>query len=129
VSGFRAAKNIGAPMTGKRMWVAAWFVAVVGLCSGIAAANERFPAGTVKALDRAVDEQMREQNLPGVVVAIRVPGQGSYVVARRNANLRTGRPRQVDDPFRITSITKTFVATAVLQLVDASKLKKADKLA
>jgi D-alanyl-D-alanine carboxypeptidase len=109
--------------------LAACFVAVAALHTGIAAADQRLPADTVEALDRAVDEQMREQNLPSVVVAIRVPGQGSYVVARGKANLLTGRPRRVEDPFRIASITKTFVATAVLQLVDAGKLKKTDKLA
>ena len=97
--------------------------------AGIAAAEQRLPSATVEALDRAVDERMREQNLPSVVVAIRIPGRGDYIVARGKADLRTGRPRRADDPFRIASNTKTFVATAVLQLVDAGTLRKTDRLA
>jgi CubicO group peptidase (beta-lactamase class C family) len=55
--------------------------------------------------------------------------RGAYVVARGKANLATGRPRAVGDPFRIAGITKSFVATAVLQLVDVGRLRKSDKLA
>jgi len=72
---------------------------------------------------------MRADDLPGVVVGVWVPGEGEYVVARGKADLETGEKRDVDDPFRIVSITKTFVATAVLQLVDEGKLSKSDKLA
>lgn len=96
---------------------------------GGAAANQPLPPATVRALDRAVDEQVRAQGLPGVVVAIRIPGRGDYVAVRGEADRRTGRARRLADPFRIASITKTFVATAVLQLVEAGRLKKSDKLA
>ena len=33
-----------------------------------------------------------------------------------------------DDPFRIGSITKTFTATAILQLVEEGKLSRSDSL-
>lgn len=85
-----------------------------------------FSADVVKKLDAEVERQMQAKNLPGVVVAIAVPGEGEYVAARGKANLQTGRPREVGDPFRIASITKTFTATAVLQLVDQGKLRKTD---
>jgi D-alanyl-D-alanine carboxypeptidase len=71
---------------------------------------------------------MQANDLPGVVVGVWVPGEGEYVVARGKADLKTGEKRDVDDPFRIGSITKTFVATAILQLVDEGKLSKSDKL-
>jgi D-alanyl-D-alanine carboxypeptidase len=73
--------------------------------------------------------RMRDDDLPGVVVGVWVAGEGEYVVARGKANLETGEERDLDDPFRIGSITKTFVATAVLQLVEEGKLSKSDKLA
>jgi D-alanyl-D-alanine carboxypeptidase len=88
-----------------------------------------FSDDTIRRLDRAIAEQMRADDLPGVVVGVWVPGEGEYVVARGKADLETGEKRDVDDPFRIGSITKTFVATAVLQLVDEGKLSKSDKLA
>jgi CubicO group peptidase (beta-lactamase class C family) len=73
-----------------------------------------FSDETVRRLDGAIAKQMREDDLPGVVVGVWVPGEGRYVVARGKANLKTGEERDIDDPFRIGSITKTFVATAIL---------------
>jgi D-alanyl-D-alanine carboxypeptidase len=87
-----------------------------------------FSGETVRRLDGAIAEQMREEDLPGVVVGVWVPGEGRYVVARGKANLKTGEKRDLDDPFRIGSITKTFVATAVLQLIEEGELSRSDKL-
>jgi D-alanyl-D-alanine carboxypeptidase len=56
------------------------------------------------------------------------PGEGQYLTAQGKANLDTGEQRGPGQPFRIASITKTFTATAVLQLVDEGKLKISDKL-
>jgi len=50
------------------------------------------------------------------------------VVVKGKANLKAGEKRDLGDPFRIGSITKTVVATAVLQLVEEGKLSKTDKL-
>jgi D-alanyl-D-alanine carboxypeptidase len=88
-----------------------------------------FSGETVRRLDGAIAEQMREEDLPGVVVGVWVPGEGRYVVARGKANLKSGEKRDLHDPFRIGSITKTFVATAILQLVEEGRLSKTDKLA
>lgn len=87
-----------------------------------------FSAETVRRLDGAITKQMREEDLPGVVVGVWVPGEGRYVVAKGKANLETGEKRDLADQFRIGSITKTFVATAVLQLVEEGKLSKTDRL-
>jgi D-alanyl-D-alanine carboxypeptidase len=94
-------------------------------------AGSGFSDDTVRRLDRAIAKQMRgaiNEDLPGVVVGVWVPGEGEYVVARGKANIETDEKRDLDDPFRIGSITKTFVATAVLQLVEEGKLSKSDKL-
>src|ERR687893_277717 len=88
-----------------------------------------FSDDTVRRLDRAISNQMQANDLPGVVVGVWVPGEGEYVVARGKANLETGEKREVGDPFRVGSITKTFVATAVLRLVEEGELSKSDKLA
>src|SRR4028119_1756137 len=100
--------------------------------SGCGNAEQEAPSfsdDVVKRLDEAVADQMQYNDLPGVVVGVWVPGEGEYVVAKGEANLETGEKREVDDPFRIGSITKTFVATAVLQLVEEGELSKSDKLA
>jgi D-alanyl-D-alanine carboxypeptidase len=87
-----------------------------------------FSVETVRRLDGAIDKQIREDDLPGVVVGVWVPGEGRYMDAKGKANLKTGEKRDLDDQFRIGSITKTFVATAVLQLIEEGKLSKSDKL-
>lgn len=71
---------------------------------------------------------MQDKNLPGVLVVVSAPGQGEYVGAQGSANLDTGAEPQTNDRFRIGSVTKTFVATAILQLVDQGKLSKSDTL-
>jgi D-alanyl-D-alanine carboxypeptidase len=97
-------------------------------CGSDAQDDSRFSDDIVRQLDHTVTQHMEENALPGVVVGVWVPGEGEYVVARGLANLETGRKRDLDDPFRIASITKTFVATAILQLVDEGKLSKSDRL-
>jgi D-alanyl-D-alanine carboxypeptidase len=91
-------------------------------------APPHFSEDIVKRLDYAIASEMKYNNVPGVVVGVWVPGEGEYVVARGKANLKTGERRDLEDPFRIGSITKTFVATAILQLVEEGKLSKSDTL-
>jgi D-alanyl-D-alanine carboxypeptidase len=97
-------------------------------CGNDRQGDSGFSDDTVQRLDRAIAKQMQENNLPGVVVGVWVPGEGRYVVARGKANLETGEERDLEDPFRIGSITKTFTATAILQLIEEGKLSKSDKL-
>jgi D-alanyl-D-alanine carboxypeptidase len=58
-----------------------------------------------------------------------VPGGGTYRRAFGETSFQTHAPRGVDEPFRIASMTKTFIATVVLQLVDEGKLSLADPVA
>jgi D-alanyl-D-alanine carboxypeptidase len=94
-------------------------------CSNDRAAPH-FSEDAVEQLDSAIAFSMKYDDLPGVVVGVWVPGEGDYVVAKGKANLKTGEQRDLGDPFRIASITKTFTATAVLQLVEQGKLSKSD---
>ena len=91
-------------------------------------ADAEFSAEVIKQLDSLIDEEMEDLNLPGVVVAVWVPDEGEYFCAKGSANLKTDLARDLDSPFRIASITKTFTAIAVLQLIDEGKLKRSDKL-
>ena len=99
-----------------------------GVSQGSGQGGSGFSDDTVRRLDAAIAKRMQENDLPGVVVGVWVPGEGEYVVARGKANLRTGEKRDLGNPFRIGSITKTFTATAVSQLVEEGKLSKNDKL-
>lgn len=65
---------------------------------------------------------MRTLRVPGAIVLVDVPGQGTWLTGMGVGNIDTNTPIQVSDHMRIGSITKTFTATVVLQLVDEHKL-------
>jgi D-alanyl-D-alanine carboxypeptidase len=90
--------------------------------------EDRFSADNLQELDSTIAHVLEDKNLPGVLVAVSVPGEGEYVSAQGKANLDTGAEPQPTDQFRVGSVTKTFVATAILQLVDQGKLSKSDTL-
>jgi D-alanyl-D-alanine carboxypeptidase len=59
---------------------------------------------------------------PGAIVGIWVPGRGTWTYAAGLADMATKQPARLQDATRIGSVTKTFVGTLVLQLVDEGKL-------
>src|SRR4051794_31090297 len=63
--------------------------------------------------------------VPGAVVFVR-DGHHVFRLAAGTSNLTTGQPMRVDDRFRIASLTKTFAATVVMQLVDEGRLSLDD---
>jgi D-alanyl-D-alanine carboxypeptidase len=77
-------------------------------------------------LGRAADAAV-EAGVPGVAVYVRDQNR-TTVVTRGYDDLEAKRPMSVGDRFRIGSVTKTFVATIVLQLVDEGKLSLNDSV-
>jgi D-alanyl-D-alanine carboxypeptidase len=68
-----------------------------------------------------------EAGAPGVVALIR-SGQQSWQGASGLGDLGAKRPARAGDRFRIGSVTKSFVATLVLQLVGEGRLSLDDNL-
>jgi D-alanyl-D-alanine carboxypeptidase len=65
--------------------------------------------------------------VPGVVVLVRRDGR-TVQLAGGYSNLEKKTPMRVGDRFRIGSVTKSFVATVVLQLVGEGKLSLDDSI-
>ncbi|GAA1398892.1 serine hydrolase domain-containing protein [Kitasatospora putterlickiae] len=80
-------------------------------------------------LDEAVQRVMREAGIPGVQVGLWLPGQGRYLRAFGVADTETGEPMTSRHHVRMGSETKTFTATAVLQLVDEGLVGLDDPIA
>jgi D-alanyl-D-alanine carboxypeptidase len=75
------------------------------------------PAGTVGAtVDYVAQIQMKSQYLPGMTIALAKQGNIIYAQGYGYADLGDCQPMQSDDASQIASITKTFTATAILQL-------------
>ncbi|HEX3514648.1 MAG TPA: serine hydrolase domain-containing protein [Trebonia sp.] len=80
------------------------------------------PAGLQQAADQLVAD-----GVPGVIVTTRRGDQVSHVLAGL-ADKATGQPMQPQDRFHIGSVTKTFVATVVLQLAAEGRLSLNDSV-
>lgn len=65
----------------------------------------------------AVDEVIASYGLPGVLAAVRVPGDTLWREAFGKANLATGAALSLNSVFPIRSITKSYTVTVLLQLV------------
>jgi D-alanyl-D-alanine carboxypeptidase len=87
-----------------------------------------FPPSIARELDATITSIIKQDHLPSVAVRAAIPDRGRYVFVGGVADLETQARRRADQPFRIASLTKTFVATALLQLVDRGKLQKTDLL-
>ena len=96
------------------------------------------PASTV-TLDQATRERLQrafEQSFatkiagtqtPGAVALVEV-GDAEWLSSVNVADIASQEPMTPDRRFRIASVTKTFVATAILQLVDEGQLALDDTL-
>ncbi|MBP1160678.1 serine hydrolase [Rhodococcus sp. PvR099] len=86
-----------------------------------APAGVQMDQATTAKLDSAIAEAVRKTGVPGAIVGVWGPN-GSYVRATGTADTATGAPMKTDFYSRIGSVTKTFTATALLQLVDEGKV-------
>lgn len=96
---------------------------VVGLAvlGAPALARADAPAALQQATDRLGD------GAPGII-ALERKGNKEWHAASGVTDLQTGAPTRADDHYRIGSIPKSFVSTAVLQLVGQGKLSLDDTL-
>ena len=62
-------------------------------------------------------------DIPGVLIGVWDPAEGFYTGGFGTADTTSGRAPAPADSFRIGSVTKTFTATLVLQLVAEGKLR------
>jgi D-alanyl-D-alanine carboxypeptidase len=104
-------------------------IASVALAASVTVSNGVFSPNAAQRLNATIADIVRKHKLPSAAVGVWIPGKGQYTYLIGEANLRTRAARRFEQPFRIASITKTFVATAVLQLVDRGRLRKSDPIA
>lgn len=76
-----------------------------------------------------IDQQRRQSGSPGIQVAIRLGERLLFSYASGVASTATGEPLSTAHTFRIASHSKTFTATAIMQQVEAGRLRLDDTLA
>jgi CubicO group peptidase (beta-lactamase class C family) len=80
-------------------------------------------------LESWLEHQRRRLRVPGVQAAVRVGDRVVLDTALGVADLTTGEPLTPRHLFRIASHSKTFTATAVLQLLEAGRIRLDDPIA
>jgi CubicO group peptidase (beta-lactamase class C family) len=85
------------------------------------------PDTLAPALDRLIAERQADR-LPSVAAAVVRKGEQVWSGAAGAANYEEERAATPDTQYRVGSITKTFTATAVMQLRDAGRLDLDDRL-
>ncbi|EPH42753.1 serine hydrolase domain-containing protein [Streptomyces aurantiacus] len=105
--------------------LAAAALAAAAYATPAQAATDTPPAGTGhRATQRAMDAAVKA-GVPGVTAQAR-DARGVWKAASGVGDLRSGAPRGKNDKFRVGSITKTFVATVLLQMEAEGKLRLGD---
>ncbi|WP_212909162.1 serine hydrolase [Streptomyces sp. TS71-3] len=73
------------------------------------------------SVQRALDRLTRDDGAPGALADVRTK-HGTTVLTSGVADLETGAAMPADSDFRIGSMTKTYVATVVMQLVGQGRV-------
>lgn len=89
--------------------------------------SQSLESSVSQELQASLAISVAEQGVPGAVLYLQTP-DGVWIGAVGVSNIERNTPLKVTDPFRIASLTKMFVAVAVLQLVEANKLNLEDPL-
>ncbi|HNS50106.1 MAG TPA: serine hydrolase domain-containing protein [Anaerolineae bacterium] len=83
---------------------------------------EAIPDAHFRAVQDWVEQEMAQQPIPGAVVGVLHEGR-ALVAAFGTTSVEHPLPVSEETLFQVGSITKTFVATAALRLVEAGKIE------
>ena len=104
-------------------FVTAGLVLALAACSG-----EDLGDYKQQTLDEIAVERTRSLNVPSVSIAVRNSDGQLQTVVQGVENLQTGTLASVDSLYRVGSLTKSFVATKVLQMVEDGLFSLGDSL-
>ncbi|WP_282699445.1 serine hydrolase domain-containing protein [Streptomyces sp. CC219B] len=114
-------------MTGVRTRTMLAAATAIALSAALAApAFARDAGGGHEATREAMVAAVKD-GVPGVTATARKNGRG-WSATEGVGNLKTGEPRSTVDRYRVGSITKTFVATVLLQLEAEGRLSLEDSV-
>jgi N-acyl-D-amino-acid deacylase len=78
------------------------------------------------SFDRLMISFVEQRNVPGAALAVARDGQLVYARGFGYADVEAHQPMQPNSLFRIASVSKPFTSAAIMQLVQAGKLKLND---
>ena len=92
---------------------------------GLYQTHEKSPAQIAQRdqIDAYIARQMQSRRIPGLALAVVENGKLTLKKAYGLANLETDTPVKINSIFELASVTKQFTATAIMMLVEESKVK------
>lgn len=109
------------PLT--RLWLLLLVFCVCGSGLSVASVQAASQSELAAAFEQALHEGRTAIGAPGATAFVLVPGVEAWSGASGLAEIGEGRPMQADDQLRIASVSKLFVATVALQLVQEGWLR------
>jgi len=101
-------------------------ILLVGLAAGLYA---QLPPGESQTIDTIVGQVLTETAAPSVSLALVKDGRVAYVKAYGNARLDPATPARPEMHYSIGSVSKQFLAAAILLLAEDGKLSLDDPVA
>ena len=103
-----------------------FLIAISSISSTAVGYAKAFPQSTyADKIESFVQTQMQEYKIPGMAVAIVRNGEVEYINGFGVAN-PNGDPVTPDTPFLLASVSKSFTALGIMQLVEAGKVNLKD---
>ncbi|CDZ76429.1 D-alanyl-D-alanine carboxypeptidase precursor [Legionella massiliensis] len=97
------------------------FTAVLFLLSSGIQANK-----LSEQFQKDLDNSLKDHSSPGAVLLVANDQMGPLLFASGESDIKNHRPMAINDTFRIASMSKTFLAAAILKLVDSHQLELDD---
>ena len=76
----------------------------------------------IENVDSAIQQILKEEKVVGLSIAVVKNNKIIYTSSFGKSNLESGAPLNNNNIFRIASISKSFSATAIMQLIESGKL-------
>src|SRR3712207_3199916 len=87
-----------------------------------------FGSATASPVDDLIKSEMAKMRIPGLSIAIIKDGEIVKLSGYGVANLETSTPATPDTVYKIASLSKQFIATAVMLLAEENKIRLDDRI-
>jgi D-alanyl-D-alanine carboxypeptidase len=112
----------------KRLFYSVSVILSLFLPAFVAGGEQRDQTKLVSEIDAIANDALKQGPIAGMSIAVARDGSPIIVKGYGIANLESNSPATADTVYRIRSISKTFTAVAVLQLVEQGKISLDDDL-
>ncbi|MFD2033916.1 serine hydrolase domain-containing protein [Belliella marina] len=101
-------------------------IAAVNFETSDSTAKDKISLDSLANIDELLDNAIKEKLIAGAVALVALDGEVVYKKAFGHKNIAKGDEMEVDDIFRIASMSKPITSVAIMQLQEAGKLNYDD---